>query len=165
MSGLVHKSAISRMKSPHEMKIICIDITNKCDLACSNCTRLLENQDTFWEMTSENFRAALKSLEGYPGIIAVIGGNPAMHRNFPDICSIFVDEVPNKNQRGLWTNNIFKHGDLAREVFGVLNLNPHGQERGIKSLETLKGLKDRTIWYHKDHSSHSPLLTAVKDLI
>lgn len=159
-SDMLRRKAIANLRSPYEMKIICIDVTNKCDLACSNCTRLLENQDAFWEMTPENFRLAVRSLEGFPGIIAIIGGNPAMHRNFAELCDIFVEEAPNKNQRGLWTNNIFKHSDIAKEVFGVFNLNPHGSERGIKSLA---GLKSRA-WYHEGHSSHSPLLTAVKDL-
>lgn len=152
--------AIARMRSPYEMQIICVDVTNKCDLACSNCTRLLENQDSFWDMSPENFRLALRSLEGYPGIIAMIGGNPPMHRQFTDLCRIFVEEVPNKNQRGLWTNNIFKHAALAEETFGIFNLNPHGVERGIKSLASLKDIG----WYHEAHSTHSPLLTAVKDL-
>jgi hypothetical protein len=160
----IRKAAIAKMRCPGSMRIICIDITNKCDLACSNCTRLLENQDNFWEMTPDNFRKAVKSLDGFPGIIALIGGNPSMHRNFKEICDIFVQEVPNRMQRGLWTNNIFKHGELARDVFGVFNLNPHGEERGIKSLEILKSQHGGTVWYHEDHSSHSPLLTAVKDL-
>jgi hypothetical protein len=154
------KKAVAKLRSPYEMKIICIDITNKCDLACSNCTRLLENQDEFWEMTPENFRLAVRSLQDFPGIIAIIGGNPAMHRNFKEICDIFVEEIPNKMQRGLWTDNIFKHSDLAKDVFGIFNLNPHGTERGIKSLEALKTLG----WYHEAYSSHSPLLTAGKDL-
>jgi hypothetical protein len=83
-----------------------------------------------------------------------------MHPKFRDICDIFVQEVPNKMQRGLWTNNVFKHGELAKETFGIFNLNPHNDPRGIKSLEGLKDIG----WYHKGHSSHSPLLTAVKDL-
>ena len=159
-SDLLRKKALRKLRSPYEMSIICIDITNKCDLACSNCTRLLENQESFWEMTPENFRLALRSLEGFPGIIAVIGGNPAMHRAFPALCEIFVEEVPNKDQRGLWTNNIFKHAELAKETFGVFNLNPHGVARGIQSLSGLKSLG----WYHEGHSSHAPLLTAGKDL-
>jgi uncharacterized radical SAM superfamily Fe-S cluster-containing enzyme len=110
--------AITNMLSPYEMQIIQIDITNKCDLACSNCTRLLENQNNFWEMTPENFRLAVRSLEGFPGIIGMMGGNPAMHRDFRELCDIFVEEVPNKNQRGLFTNNIFKHADVAKKVFG-----------------------------------------------
>lgn len=159
-SEALRKMAIAKMRSPYEMKIICVDITNKCDLGCSNCTRLLENQETLWEMTPENFRLAVRSLSDFPGIVAVIGGNPAMHRNFKDLCEIFIEERPNKKLRGLWTNNVFKHSDLAQEVFGVFNLNPHGVERGIKSLSKLKTLG----WYHESHSQHSPLLTAGKDL-
>jgi hypothetical protein len=159
-SDRLRQKAIAKLRSPYEMQVICIDITNKCDLACSNCTRLLANQDSLWEMTPDNFRRAVRSLEGYPGIIAIIGGNPVMHRNFAELCDIFVAEVPNKKQRGLWTNNVFKHSDRAKEVFGIFNLNPHGEERGIASLKDLKKLG----WYHEDHSSHSPLLTAGKDL-
>ena len=91
------------MRSPYQMGIIHIDITNKCDLACSNCMRLLENQTGFWDMTLGNFRLAVRSLRGYPGIISIMGGNPAMHPKFEEICNIFVQEVPNKSQRGLWT--------------------------------------------------------------
>ena len=156
----LRKNAISKMRSPFDMNIICIDVTNKCDLACSNCTRLLENQEAFWDMSPENFRLALRSLEGFPGVIAMIGGNPAMHKNFKELCQIFVEEVPNKHQRGLWTNNIFKYADLAKETYGTLNLNPHGVERGIKSLEKLKDYS----YYHENHSHHSPLLTALKDI-
>jgi hypothetical protein len=154
------KNAIAKMRSPYEMEIICIDVTNKCDLACSNCTRLLENQDTFWDMTPENFRLALRSMEGFPGIVAVIGGNPAMHKNFKELCAIITEEFPDKRQRGLWTNNVFKHTDLAAETFGVFNLNTHGSDRGVKSLIALRELG----WYHEGYSTHSPLLTAGKDL-
>jgi hypothetical protein len=158
--NVFRERAIANMLSPYEMQIIQIDITNKCDLACSNCTRLLENQNTFWEITPENFRLAVRSLEGFPGIIGMMGGNPAMHRDFKELCDIFVEEVPNKNQRGLFTNNIFKHADVAKKVFGFINMNTHGSQRGIKSLEALRsrGL------YHWGYSSHSPLLTAGKDL-
>lgn len=65
---------ILKMKSPKEMRIICIDITNKCDLACSNCTRLLANQEFLWDMTIENFRKAVASLKNFPGIVILIGG-------------------------------------------------------------------------------------------
>ena len=155
------QSAIKKMRSPFEMGIICIDITNKCDLACSNCTRLLENQDAFWDMTPDNFRIAVRSLADYPGIIAVIGGNPAMHRSFEELCRIFEEEIPEKKRRGLWTNNIFKHTETAKRVFGVFNLNPHGVERGIASLRELKDLG----WYHGEHARHAPILTALRDLV
>ena len=148
------------MRSPYQMTIICIDVTNKCDLACSNCTRLLENQDAFWDMSVDNFRMAARSMKDFPGIVAVIGGNPVMHAKFEQICHIFCEEIPEKRQRGLWTNNVFKHAALAKEVFGVFNLNPHGVDRGIKSLAPLRAGS----WYHDGYSSHAPMLVAGKDL-
>ena len=160
--------AMWRMRSPSQMHIICVDVTNKCDLACSNCTRLLENQDAFWEMTPENFRTALRSLHGYRGIVAMIGGNPCMHRNFEELCQIFRQEVPNKAQRGLWTNNYFKHRKVAEETFGTFNLNAHGVKKAAEQLTDLANTmrKDprNIIWNYADHANHAPLLTAVKDL-
>lgn len=160
--------AVDRMRAPKFMSIICIDVTNKCDLACSNCTRLLANQDRFWEMAPVNFRLALRSLVNFPGIIAMLGGNPCMHREFEYLCEIFREEIPNKMQRGLWTNNVFKYGKLAEETFGALNLNPHANPRAI---DALRDLYNATVALGKANgavydgrSKHAPLLTAVKDL-
>lgn len=153
------EKAIAKMRPPSEMKIICVDVTNKCDLACSNCTRLLENQEANWDMSPENFRLALRSLSDYPGVIAMIGGNPCMHPQFEALCRIFAEEIPEKSRRGLWTNNFFKHQEIAREIFGTFNLNSHGNKRGIKSLSPFKDIS----WYHEGHSEHSPLLTAIRD--
>jgi hypothetical protein len=162
VSDELSQRAIAKMRSPYDMRVICIDITNKCDLACSNCTRLLENQDAFWEMTLENFRTAVRSLTDFRGWIGILGGNPAMHRNFKEICEIFAEEIPEKERRGLWTNNIFKHSEIAERTFGAFNLNPHGDARGVESLQGLRRLGIGNYW--EGHSSHSPLLTAVRDL-
>ena len=159
--------AVKKMRGPRNMHIICIDVTNKCDLACSNCTRLLENQDTFWDMKPENFRLALQSLKDFHGIIAMIGGNPCMHKDFEELCRIFQEEVPNKMQRGLWTNNYFKHRKIIEETFGTFNLNSHGEARAEANLldlhKTMVG-KGALSWFYGGHSEHAPLLTAVKDL-
>lgn len=159
--------AIARMRGPKNMHIICIDVTNKCDLACSNCTRLLENQSAFWEMSPDNFRTALRSLKGYWGVIAMIGGNPCMHRNFEELCAIFREEVPNKMQRGLWTNNYFKHQAVIEETFGTFNMNSHGQARAEGSLMDLHKkvqAQGALSWTYEGNSKHSSILTAVKDL-
>ena len=160
-------NAILKMRGPRNMHIICIDVTNKCDLACSNCTRLLENQDAFWEMSPDNFRKALQSLKGYFGVIAMIGGNPCMHKDFEELCRIFQEEVPNKLQRGLWTNNYFKHRVIIEETFGTFNLNSHGEARAEANLLDLHktvSANGALSWFYGGHSEHAPLLTAVKDL-
>lgn len=160
--------AIGKMRSPEHMHIICVDVTNKCDLSCSNCTRLLKNQDSLWEMTPDNFRLALKSLKDYKGIIAMIGGNPCVHTQFEKLCEIFRDEIPNQNQRGLWTNNYFKHREVIEKTFGGLNLNPHNEERANEKLKDLHNVminqRGFNGGYYVGNSRHAPLLTAVKDL-
>lgn len=159
--------AVKLMRGPNKMHIICIDVTNKCDLACSNCTRLLENQDAHWDMTPENFRKALQSLYGYWGVIAMIGGNPCMHPRFAELCQIFKEEVPNRMQRGLWTNNFFKHKDLCLDTFGTFNLNSHGEERAEGPLEELAAkarANGSLVWNYRGNSDHAPILTAIKDL-
>lgn len=156
--------AIRIMRAPSQMEIICIDITNRCNLACSNCTRLLENQDGYWDMTLENFRTAVRSLHDFKGIVAVLGGNPCLHREFEEICKIIKEEIPDKERRGLWTNNAYKHQDIILDTFGSFNLNPHNDDKGVMSLKELhkksggKGL----LW--EGNSEHAPLLVAIKDL-
>ena len=160
MSSNISSKYIDKMKPPYKMGIICIDITNKCDLACSNCTRLLANQDYFWDMTIDNFKKAVLSLQEYPGVVIVIGGNPCMHPKFDEISKLFRDLRPEKNKRGLWTNNFFKHEKISTEVYGIFNLNTHGDSRAIKSLKNFEFRGG----YHPDNSHHSPILAAIKDL-
>lgn len=155
--------AIARMRSPRDMHILCIDITNRCDLRCSNCTRLLANQREHWDMTPENFRTALRTLEGFSGVIAVIGGNPCLHPHFEELCAILRAEIINQRQRGLWSNNVFNHQQVIAETFGFFNLNPHNDARGIESLTRLRE-KIPGLPFYTGHSTHAPLLTAIRDL-
>ncbi len=155
--------AIARMRSPRDMHIICVDVTNKCDLHCSNCTRLLKNQTELWDMTPDNFRLALRSLKGFQGVIAMIGGNPCISKHFPELCRIFAEEIPEKRQRGLWSNNVFEYQELIRDTFGFFNLNPHNDDRGRRSLEKLKEMVPGAKFF-VGHSHHAPLLTAMRDL-
>jgi len=158
------EAAIAAMRSPRDMAIICIDVTNRCDLQCSNCTRLLAQQRRKWDMTPDNFRLALRSLEGFDGVIAMIGGNPCIHPQFPELCRIFVEEIPEQRQRGLWSNNVFKHQDIIAQTFGCYNLNPHGDKRGVKSIMELRKRLPNLPFY-EGSSYHAPLMTAIKDLI
>ena len=91
-----------------------------------------------------------------------------MHSKFGELCRIFRQEVPDQYQRGLWTNNYFKHRTVIEETFGALNLNPHDEARANEPLQDLyntmvlkRGFKGG---FYKGASEHAPLLTAVKDL-
>lgn len=83
------------MISPKNMKIIRIEITNACPHSCSNCMRFCGWHEKPFFMSSRTFWKAVKSLKDFPGMIAIAGGEPALHprfaefaeflrRNFPD---------------------------------------------------------------------------------
>lgn len=53
------------MRSPAEMDIIQIDISTKCHLRCSNCTRLTAHQPKREDMPLKTFERAVKSMQGW----------------------------------------------------------------------------------------------------
>ena len=67
------------MKSPKDMKIIQIDITNACINRCSNCTRFCGHHTKPFFMDFETFKKAVDSFEGYEGCVGIIGGEPTLH--------------------------------------------------------------------------------------
>ena len=70
------------MRSPADMQTIQIDITNACNLACSNCTRFCGNHKKNFFMDFDTFKRAVDSLEGYNGVTGVMGGEPTLHPEF-----------------------------------------------------------------------------------
>lgn len=125
------------MKAPGDLRqgiwrggVLQVKVCAFCDLSCQNCSvavgqlKSLKKQSL---MTPDQFRTALRSLDGYFGVIGMFGGNPCIHPQFEELCAIFREEIPNKDQRGLWSNRLFGHGKVCRETFGPhCNLNVHG---------------------------------------
>lgn len=144
--------------------IIQIVITRSCDIHnCSNCTQLLPFRIDNLHMSVEVFKEAVKSLEGWPGIKAIFGGNPCLHPKFEELMEVYVELVPEMRQRGLWTNNLGKHADLVRRVFhpsGRTNLNAHGRREAFQSMQD--ALPGKWVWL--DSSWHSPIMVDWKDL-
>lgn len=146
--------------------IIQIIVTTNCDiLYCSNCTQLLPYRQDPRFMSPRTFREALRSLEGWPGVRAMFGGNPCVHPQFEELCAIMREEVPDQRQRGLWTNHLRGHGPIIRETFypqGRFNLNIHCVEAAKVEMETyLPGIP---IYGQGRPSRHAPILMAYQDL-
>ena len=80
------------MKSPKDMKIIQIDVTNACVNRCSNCTRFCGHHTKPFFMDFETFKRAVDSFEGYEGCVGIIGGEPTLH---PEI-EKFIDYLKEK---------------------------------------------------------------------
>lgn len=73
------------MRSPADMTTIQIDITNACNKACSNCTRFCGNHRKAFFMDIDTFKKALDSLDGFEGVVGIMGGEPTLHPRFDEI--------------------------------------------------------------------------------
>lgn len=143
------------VRSPALMDIIQIDISNKCHLSCSHCTRLISHQSKKWEMDLPTFEAAVASMEGWnaPGkVLGIIAGEPTLNSNFEQLAlsfaanwggplttngrdpiadlNAFAEErlFDRSNGRGLWTSlgpGFYKHAEVIFDVFSHFNTNTH----------------------------------------
>ncbi len=82
------------MKSPKDMRIIQIDITNACIHQCSNCTRFCGHHKKPFFMDFDTFKKAVDSLDGYIGTVGVMGGEPTLHPEFEKIANYIGSKFP-----------------------------------------------------------------------
>lgn len=116
-------------------------------------------------MSTECFREAVRSLVDWPGIVGIFGGNPCVHPQFEQICDILCEEIPEQKHRGLWSNDLMKHGALCRKVFypeGRFNLNAHGIRDAYLGFD--KYLTGKAI-RHSDttQAQHAAMLASFED--
>lgn len=130
------------------MMIIQIDVTNVCDKSCANCTRFCGHHrpDKIYFMDLADYERAVMSLKDFPGIVGMIGGEPTLHPQFPEMCEILRRHVADKKRRGLWSNTgpkFRQYKAIIDETFGYFNLNDHNENEII----------------------HTPILVAGEDMI
>lgn len=118
--------------------IIQLVVTTSCNLfTCSNCTQLLPFRTDYLHMQLDCFEKAVQSVRGWPGIVALFGGNPCSHPKFPELCEILSHYIP-QERRGLWTNDLLQHGSIAHDTFypdGRFNLNAHAVKAAADVME------------------------------
>lgn len=105
----------------YRMPVIQIEVTNACNLQCSNCTRFVGHHKKPFFMDLETVARAIDSLEGYPHEIGIMGGEPTMHPQFKEICLLVQKMIPNRRQRALWTNGLRwkEYEEIIKETFDV----------------------------------------------
>lgn len=170
------------MKPPREHWALQIDITNACHLHCSNCTRALDHAKPRFFMSPECFRQTLLSARGFlktPAVdkrrkvIGIIGGEPLLHPQFPELVDIFCELVPEVYFRGLWTSKDFindshpKWGPYLPQVEKLIGKNPRqrpGQNKGPSEKH-----KNGFLNWNTHHESlkvhHQPILTASDEMV
>lgn len=142
------------MRSPSQMNIIQIDITNACTHTCSNCTRFCGHHPKPFMMDMNTFKQAVDSLAEYHKIVGVMGGEPTLHPEFskmveylrenrPENRPIIGLRQPVKNfgiyrnrhlgeqafhRRGLWSSlgaKYYKNFELINDTFAYQLINDH----------------------------------------
>lgn len=142
------------MRSPANMTIIQIDITNACFNKCSNCTRFCGHHKKPFHMERIDFIKACESLYAFRGMVGIIGGEPTLHPRFAELMKYYDSIIPSAKhledpgtpisdicdhrnrvwshiagrKRGLWTSlgpGYKKHHELIRDVFEYQCVNDH----------------------------------------
>ncbi len=144
------------MISPARQKIIQIELTNACPHGCSNCTRFCSHIRKPFFMDYTTFRKAVFSLQDYPGMVGIMGGEPTLHPDFEGFVEFYSDHIGPKERykngrepiedfslyrenhlndlrakRGLWTSlgdHYYRYYELIQEVFDYQCINDHANQ-------------------------------------
>ena len=84
------------MREIRDMSILEIDITNACMNSCSNCTRFCGHHSKPYFMDFETFKKAIDSLNGFEGLISIMGGEPLLHPEFERFISYLEEKRSTK---------------------------------------------------------------------
>ena len=122
------------MKPIAENVVIQIEITNACHLKCANCTRHVGHHRKPFFMALETVRQAIDSLQGFPGRIGCMGGDPTMHPKFREVLAIFREMIPDKRKREFWTAG-WKWDEYKDDINAtfdpdLIHYNDHTQSTG-----------------------------------
>lgn len=169
------------MKSPKDMKVIQIDITNACVNRCSNCTRFCGHHKKPFFMDFETFKKAVDSFEGYEGCVGIIGGEPTLHpeiEKFIDYLkekrigkSLLVSREPIDNMQkhiysnlnnikakiGFWSSlnkSYYRHFETINEAFDWQLLNDHNNKclhQAILMSRKDLGISDEVFYKRRDN--------------
>lgn len=125
----------------YQMQVCHVEITNACNLECSNCTRHIGHHRKPFVMDLETVEKAILSLvtpysapwqefpQGFPGGVGIMGGEPTTHPKLPEICELVQKHVQPIERRQFWTDGfrLGKHEGIIRETFleSHIHINRH----------------------------------------
>ena len=122
------------MRPIYANTVIQIEITNACHLSCANCTRFVGHHKSPFFMDLETVRKAIDSLEGFPGRVGIMGGEPCLHPKFLDILAIMREMIPDRRRREFWTAG-YKWDEYKADILATFDedriaYNDHTQHNG-----------------------------------
>lgn len=106
-----------------------IDVTSRCPMSCLYCSRYNRHlrKDQKCDMPLAIIEKSLDSLREWPAKIGIMGGEPILHNQFQEMCSLIQSKFP-REKMGLWTSggpNWAKYEPLAQQTFGFIAYNEH----------------------------------------
>ncbi len=144
------------MRSPAEMDIVQIDVSNRCHLACTACTRLIAHQPKKWDMDLDTFEKAVQSMEGWyqPGkVLGVIAGEPTLHPQFEQLSRKFQELWGPKEDTGNGIAPVADRNAYATErLFDRTNGRGLWTSLGKRYYEHYETIQD--VYSHHNQNTH-----------
>ena len=157
------------MKSPYQMKTIQIQLTNACPHKCSNCTRFCGWHEKPFFMDFETFKKAVDSLEGYEGMIGIMGGQPTLNPEFDKMVDYLNEKVKQDKRIKpmiLPQDDVSKYRDRNQNdicskkgIWSCCNKTYYDNMQKIQDSFRYQCLND-----HSNSGKHQALLIARKDV-
>ena len=173
------------MKSPKDMRVIQIDITNACPHRCSNCTRFCGHHEKSFFMDFDTFKRAVDSMEGFVGIVGMMGGEPTLHPEFERFARYLDSKMPaqykrKSNYMRQIQNRFMKTLDVQEIEDTFTYRGEYGEKKSVmygaglwsamgfgykKHYETIQDVFTyQAVNDHANAMFHDPVLVARKDL-
>lgn len=138
------------MNPINESWVAHLDVTGRCQHACTYCSRYSRHlrTDQRYDMSLQQVEQALQSLEGWPNLVGLIGGEPVLHPQFAEICRLYQKYFP-KEKCYLWTSGGPKYQEylpVINETFIYICYNEHNE-------------------HQKETCRHQPLTLAIDEMI
>lgn len=138
------------MKPIYQAWFCHIDLTNVCWKDCIYCTRYNRHirKDQRFFMSLDIVEKALISLEGFPGRIGIMGGEPTLHPRFPEVCGLLSKYYP-REKLGLWTTGGKKYEEHKSIIGATFEFVPHNEHNP----------------HQQDVCKHQPITVAIGDVV
>lgn len=159
------------MRSPKDMDVVQIEITNACVRSCSNCTRFCGHHRKPFFMDFETFKKAVESMDGFMHTVGVMGGEPTLHPEFGRFCDYFREHYEQSRQTNVFTEpvadfpahidgaNLRLKTDRIRGLFTSLGMTYLRHFEKIQDTFGFQCLND-----HQNPSLHGALLMTRREL-